>query len=208
MQNQEFFESGNKIIDWSVIKTYQEEGNISGLLMALLESDKLLNFMLSDMGYPGPTIYHKIKNAKERFTNLPGLMSGLEIKERVFSRYEEKVTTREVELAIKEYKQAIIDLSSDTDVSPPTLIERAKAYIDYHYVSQPKNLKNLIIYFLSLFVLVFVLDSTHIGETIIKSVSFYLARFVSWIIVVFLIIFALFVIIVGFIVFLERRKEE
>lgn len=208
MQNQEFFESGNKIIDWSVIKTYQEEGTISGLLMALLESDKLLNFMLSDMGYPGPTIYHKIKSAKERFTNLSGLMKALEIKERVFSRYEEKVTAREVELAIREYKQAIIDLSSNTDVSPPTLWERLKAYLDYNYISQPKNLKNLAILFLSFFILIFVLDNTHIGQTIIHSISSYLTRFISIIIVVALIILAFFIIIVGFIVFLEKRKED
>lgn len=205
---EEFFESGNKIIDWSVIKTYQEEGTISGLLMALLESDKLLNFMLSDMGYPGPTIYHKIKSAKERFTNLPGLIKALEIKERVFSRYEEKVTAREVELAIKEYKQAIIDLSSNSDVSPPNLWERMKAYIDYNYVSQPKNLKNLIIYFLVFFVLIFVLDNTHLGQAIIHSISGYLARFISLIIVIALIILALFIGIVGFIVFLEKRKED
>lgn len=205
---EEFFESGNKIIDWSVIKTYQEEGTISGLLMALLESDKLLNFMLSDMGYPGPTIYHKIKSAKERFTNLPGLIKALEIKERVFSRYEEKVTAREVELAIKEYKQAIIDLSSNSDVSPPSLWERMKAYIDYNYVSQPKNLKNLIIYFLLFFVVIFVLDGTHLGQTIIHSIATYLARFISVIIVVGLIILAIFIAIVGFIVFLERRKED
>jgi hypothetical protein len=205
---EEFFESGNKIIDWSVIKTYQEEGTISGLLMALLESDKLLNFMLSDMGYPGPTIYHKIKSAKERFTNLPGLMKALEIKERVFSRYEEKVTAREVELAIKEYKQAIIDLSSNSDVSPPSLWERMKAYLDYYYVSQPKNLKNLIIYFLLFFLLIFVLDGTHLGQTIIHSIAVYLSRFVSIIIVVSLIILAIFVAIVSFIVFLEKRKEE
>ena len=187
---EEFFESGNKIIDWSVIKTYQEEGTISGLLMALLESDKLLNFMLSDMGYPGPTIYHKIKSAKERFTNLPGLIKALEIKERVFSRYEEKVTAREVELAIKEYKQAIIDLSSTSDVSPP------------------KNLKNLIIYCLLFFVVIFVLDGTHLGQTIIHSIATYLAKFVSVIIVFALIILAIFIAIVGFIVFLERRKED
>lgn len=205
---EEFFESGNKIIDWSVIKTYQDEGSISGLLMALLESDKLLNFMLSDMGYPGPTIYHKIKSAKERFTNLPGLIKALEIKERVFSRYEEKVTAREVELAIKEYKQAIIDLSSNSDVSPPNLWERMKAYIDYNYVSQPKNLKNLIIYFLVFFVLIFVLDNTHLGQTIIHSIATYLARFISVIIVVVLIILVIFIGIVGFIVFLERRKEN
>jgi hypothetical protein len=205
---EEFFESGNKIIDWSVIKTYQEEGTISGLLMALLESDKLLNFMLSDMGYPGPSIYHKIKSAKERFTNLPGLMKALEIKERVFSRYEEKVTAREVELAIKEYKQAIIDLSSNSDVAPPSLWERIKAYIDYNYVSQPKNLKNLIIYFLLFFIIIFVLDNTHLGQTIIHGLASYLARFISLIVVIALAILALFIAVVGFIVFLERRKED
>lgn len=205
---EEFFESGNKIIDWSVIKTYQDEGTISGLLMALLESDKLLNFMLSDMGYPGPSIYHKIKSAKERFTNLPGLIKAMEIKERVFSRYEEKVTAREVELAIREYKQAIIDLSSNTDVSPPTLWERMKAYIDYNYVSQPKNLKNLIIYFLSFFILIFVMDNTHFGQVVVHYISSYLARFISVIVVGALIILALFILIIGFIVFLERRRRE
>jgi hypothetical protein len=164
--------------------------------------------MLSDMGYPGPTIYHKIKSAKERFTNLPGLIKALEIKERVFSRYEEKVTAREVELAIKEYKQAIIDLSSNSDVSPPNLWERMKAYIDYNYVSQPKNLKNLIIYFLLFFLMIFVLDGTHLGQTIIHSVATYLARFISVIIVVGLVVLAIFIGIVGFIVFLERRKED
>lgn len=205
---EEFFESGNKIIDWSVIKTYQDEGTISGLLMALLESDKLLNFMLSDLGYPGPTIYHKIKSAKDHFTSLPGLIKALEIKERVFSRYEEKVTAREVELAIKEYKQAIIDLSSNTDLSPPNLWERMKAYIEYNYVSQPKNLKNLIIYFLVFFVLIFVLDGTHIGQVVIHSIASYLARFISLIIVVALIILILLIGIIGFIVFLERRKED
>jgi hypothetical protein len=205
---EEFFESGNKIIDWSVIKHYQEEGSISGMLMALLESDKLLNFMLSDMGYQGPTIYHKIKGAKERFTNLSGLMKALEIKERIFTRYDEKVSTREVELAIKEYKQAIIDLSSTSDVAPPGLWEKFKSYIDYQYISQPRNLKNLVIWLLIFLVLVFVIDNSHFGQTVIHAVASVLAKFISFIVVGLLVIVGLIVAIVGFIVFLEKRKED
>lgn len=205
---EEFFETKNQIIDWSVIKNYQEEGTVSGLLMALLESDKLLNFMLADMGYPGPTVHHKIKSAKERFTNLSGLMKAIEIKDRIFSRYEEKVSTREVEAAIKEYKQAIIDLSSNSDVAPPNLFERIKAYIDYNYISQPKNTRKLLIYFLILIIIIFTLDSTHFGQTIIHSIASFFAKFVSTIAIIALIVLAVVILIVGVIVFLERRKGE
>lgn len=205
---EEFFESGDKIIDWSIIKNYQEEGTISGMLMAMLESDKLLNFMLSDMGYPGPTIYHKIKSAREKFTNLSGLMKALEIKEKIFTRYEEKVSTRDVELSIKEYKKAIIDLSSSSDVAPPGFWTKFKSYVDYHYLSQPKNLRNLFIYFLSFVILVLVLDNTHFGQSVIHAVASFFSRFISALIVVVLIILVIFVAIVGFISFLERRNRE
>ncbi|TSC91320.1 MAG: hypothetical protein CEN92_297, partial [Candidatus Berkelbacteria bacterium Licking1014_96] len=102
----------------------------------------------------------------------------------------------------------IIDLSSNTDVSPPTLWERLKAYVDYNYVSQPKNLKNLAIIFLSLFILIFVLDGTHLGQAIIHGISSYLAKFISIIVVAVLIVIAFFIVVVGFIVFLEKRKED
>jgi len=208
MAEEEFFESGDKIIDWSIIKNYQEEGTISGMLMAMLESDKLLNFMLSDMGYPGPTIYHKIKSARERFTSLAGLMRALETKEKIFTRYEERVSTRDVELSIKEYKKAIIDLSSSSDVAPPGLWTKFKSYIDYHYLSQPKNLRQLVIGLLSFIILILVLDNTHFGQRIIHGIASFFSRFISALILAALIVLVIIVAVVGFVSFLERRNRE
>ena len=202
-----FFEEKNKdIVDWTTIKEYREEGTTAGFCMALSEAHKLLDFMLSDQGYQGDTIHRKIKESRERFTELKKLIDGLEIWEKVFNRYDEKVTIREVEKAISAYQQAIFDLSSDTDYAPLTVIDRLKSWVDLHLISKPENRRRLIIYFLLIIISVLVLDNTHFGQKFIHWLAGLLSGIAIWAIGIAVGLIVIILAISGLISSMEERK--
>ena len=88
----DFFEE--TAIDWTTIKDYQGEGTLSGLCMALAESDKLLDYILKNQHYRGKNIYGRIREAKSRFSNLNQLATALETKESIFEQYNKEVKTK------------------------------------------------------------------------------------------------------------------
>lgn len=202
-----FFEDKNQdIVDWTVIKEYRQQDTIAGYCMALLESHKLLDSILSEQGYQGEDIYQKIRQARGRFTDLKSLNQALAVWEKVFKKYDEKIAVKDVEEAISSYEKAIYDLSSETDYAPPGLIEKVNAWFDYYFISQPQERRRLLNYFLAFIVLVLVLDNTHFGQKFVEWLAGLLNGIVIWIVGIAVGLIALLMIISGLINFMEQRK--
>jgi hypothetical protein len=201
-----FEERSSDIVDWTTIKAYQEEGTVAGFCMALSEAHKLLDFILSDQGYQGDTIRQKINQSRERFTELKELIQGVEAWEKVFSRYDERVTKREVAKAISAYQQAVFDLSSDTDYVPLTVIDRLKSWIDLQLVSKPENRHRLTNYFFLTVILVLVLDNTHFGQKFIHWLAGLLNGIAIWAIGIIVGLIVIILVISNLISSLEGRK--
>jgi hypothetical protein len=194
-------------IDWQTIDEYEKEGNFASLCMALAESDKLLNYILVTQGYRGDNIFEKIREAKNRFTDLHGLASGLEIKESIFEEYDKEVSKDDVEKAIKHYKQAIKDLS-ENDQPDTGLLEKINAWIDFHFIYNRGFFRRLIIWFVSIIFSLIVLDTTHPGQALAHFFVNLVFKVSNFLVIFGIAVGALFLIIIGFVIYFEKRKKK
>jgi len=203
----EFFEDKNRdSIDWSTIQSYRQQKTVISLSMALAESNKLLDHILSKQGYCGDRMIDKVQAARARFTKLNSLIDGLEIYEKVFQEYNQEVSIRSIEIAISGYERAIFDLSSETDFQSPTIFGRAKAWIDVNLVAKPANSRKYLILFLLFIILILILDNSHFGQWFIHWLASVLSGILIWVIGIVAIIVFLMLVLSTIISFIEQRK--
>lgn len=203
----EFFEDKNRdSIDWSTIQSYRQQKTVVGLSMALAESNKLLDHVLSRQGYQGDKMIDKIQAARTRFTKLNSLLDSLEIYKKIFQQYDQDVSTQSVEKAISGYERAIFDLSSETDFQPPTVLERVKSWVDVNLIAQPANSQRYLIYFLLFIVFILILDNSHFGQQFIHWLASILSGILIWVVVIVVAIIFLMLILSTIISFMEQRK--
>jgi ABC-type multidrug transport system permease subunit len=202
----EFYDD-SEIIDWSTIEEYENEGTNAGHLMALAECDKLLNYLLQQQSYRGKTIFERIKNAKDRFSDLSGLASAMEIKENVFSEYDKQVTIKEVEQAVSQYKTAIKDIASGEPVDLG-FVDKIKSYLEYQFLEKPGTIRRIILWFFGFVFLIILLDTTHFGQGLVHVLARFFSSIFSWLISVVLVLVGVAILVILTIVFLERRKKQ
>jgi len=193
------------IVDWSVIEGYEKEDTIASWSMALAELYKLLNYLLDEWGYIGEDLETKIKKAKVRFTNIKALREALKTYEKVFREYSETVNILEIKEAVKNFKEAVNDLISPSDLSPSTFIERIKSSFDL-WLSEKEKFYKFSLSFLFFVVFVLVLDNTHFGQKIIAFLASLFSSILSWLILAGLILGGTAVLIIGTIIFFGRGK--
>jgi hypothetical protein len=204
---QDFFgEEEKSIIDWTQVEVYEKEETKSGLAMALVECDKLLNHLLHLKGYKGKNIYERVASAKDAVHDIGGLAYGLEVKEKLLESFDKDVSEKELHRAIEKYKESIRDIEMSR-VPETGAIEALKRSLDYYFVTKPDQLRKYILWFLGFLIGLLVLDNTHFGQRIIYWIGRITNGAISWILIL--------TIIVGFILILttlammigQRRKK-
>ena len=200
----DFFEE-NKI-DWTTIDEYQKEGTLAGLCMALAESDKLLNYILTNQNYRGENIYEKIRDAKNRFTDLNNLAKALEIKENIFSEYEKEISKEDIKTALKHYRQAITDLV-EVDKPDIGLLARMNSWFNYYFVYQPGVFRKIAIWFLAIILSLIILDTTHPGQKLVSFLAGLFFKAANWLIIGGIFFRALVIIVIGTIIYFEKRNK-
>ncbi len=158
------------VVDWKIVDKFEKEGTISGYCMALAECDKLLNFLLEQEGYVGLRTADKLKTALDRFASPEDLFRAIEIKANVFEKYEQAISIQELKDAIRIYRDSVNDLVQG-QVKESTSWERFISYLQFNFLSRPGFLANFLLGFLSLIILVLVLDSTHFGQSFIHVLA-------------------------------------
>jgi len=196
--------SENEIIDWSVIEAYEQEDSASSWAMALAELHKLLDYVLEMQGYRGQDLEQKIINARGRFSNIKGLRSALDTYKKVFIKFNESVNLLEIQTAEKKLKQAVRDLSSRSDFTPPSSLEKFKNYLEYSL--NKKKFYSFSMLFLGFTVLILVLDNNHFGQSIIHNLAQFLTSIITYFIFAGLILILFVILIIGTIFFVVRGK--
>lgn len=174
-----FGEEEKSVIDWTPINQYLREGTKSGLAMALVECDKLLNHILHLKGYKGKTIYQRIASAKDAINDLGGLAYALEIKENLLNEFDKDVSERELRRAIEKYKEIIEDVER-SQIPESGIIDLIKGNLDYYFIGKPERFRRFVVWFLALVVTIIVLDNTHIGQSIVHFVALIFGGAISW----------------------------
>jgi hypothetical protein len=177
-----FGEEEKSIIDWTPIDQYLKEGTKSGLSMALVECDKLLNHLLHLKGYKGKNVYQRIASAKDAINDLGGLAYALEIKENLLHEFDKEVSEKELRRAIEKFRETIIDIER-SQIPEAGLVDLAKRNLDYYFIGKPDRFRRFVLWFLAIIIGVIVLDNTHIGQAIVHFVAGLFGGAISWLFV-------------------------
>ena len=193
------------VIDWKIVDKFEKEGTISGYCMALAECDKLLNFLLSQEGYAGINTADRVKKARERFANSQELFRAIEIKANVFEKYEEAISIQELKDAIRIYRESINDFVQG-QIKESTTWERFISFLQFYFLSRPGFLANFLLGFLTLVILILVLDSTHFGQKFIHALADFF-RAILPVIVILAIIFGALMVLTIFVLLYAGKKK-
>jgi len=186
-------------MDWSIINKLKKEGSFASLALAVLESDKLLFEELSKQGVKGENLREKIRNTRDRFTHLRGLLEARKIKEKIIKDKINNLDSGDFEYALKNYKKAINDISGFSDYQRPNLIILLWNKIVYQFSERPLNLIKPFLYFIFFIFLLFIIDNTDLGQRIIHFISVN----IFWIFSLLFVFFFIF----GILYILNKTKE-
>lgn len=194
------------VVDWKIVDKFEKEGTISGYCMALAECDKLLNFLLEQEGYRGVRTTDKVKKVLDRFANPEDLFRAIEIKANVFEKYEQAISIQELKDAIRIYRECVNDFVQG-QVKESTTWEKFVSYLQFNYLSRPGFLANFLLGFLSLIILVLVLDSTHFGQSFIHVLAD-IFKTILPVLVIITIIFGIILVLTIFILLYAGKQKD
>lgn len=96
---------------WAEIENLMQLGRASNFRQAVLEADKLLNFVLEKMGYQG-SLGEKLKKAKDRFSKdtYNGVWDARKIRNRLVHEVGSEIMNYDAKEAIEKFKKGLEDL--------------------------------------------------------------------------------------------------
>lgn len=94
---------------WQEIQAMQSNG-ASGLKNALIETDKLLDYVMIQKGFVGDTMGDRLKSGGAAFTNLNAIWSAHKLRNQLAHEVEHDVVAEQVKGAIKSLGNGMGDL--------------------------------------------------------------------------------------------------
>jgi hypothetical protein len=200
-------EDQNSINGWERVDKYIEEKTLSGLIVGLIEADKILSATLKKQGYPGKTIDERIKSAKEKFNNLNGLLEARKLLKKILELSDSNINSLDIEDGILAYRQSLLDLQSQ-DKSHLGFFERFIIILDYYLPSKWKVLKKVLLYTFLFFFIIWFLANISIGQLIVSFIVNITNVIFSWVLAIILLILAVLIVIIASLIYFERRKRK
>jgi hypothetical protein len=97
---------------WQKIKELTEVRRASALKQAVIEADKLLDYVLEKMGYPGGSLADRLKAAQHRFKDYQGIWFAHKIRNRLVHDLHSEVLEYEIKEAIDRLEKGLKDLGA------------------------------------------------------------------------------------------------
>ncbi|MDQ5943668.1 MAG: hypothetical protein QG675_436 [Patescibacteria group bacterium] len=94
---------------WADIVAMQSNG-ASGLKNALIEADKLLDYVMIHKGFSGETMGDRLKSGGSRFNNLNGVWAAHKLRNQIAHEVEHDIVPEQIKNAIAILKSAIQEL--------------------------------------------------------------------------------------------------
>ncbi|MCX6806709.1 MAG: hypothetical protein NT135_01130 [Candidatus Berkelbacteria bacterium] len=85
-------------------------GRPSNFRQAVLEADKLLDFVLRKMNYEGETIADRIRSSKDCYKDYQGLWDAHKVRNRLVHESQSEVMHHSAKEAIEKFEKALRDL--------------------------------------------------------------------------------------------------
>lgn len=97
---------------WNVIKDLPSQGG-NGLRQAILEADKLLDYVLQGKGYRGDTMAERMRSANRQFSRRNAVWSAHKLRNALAHEVDFDLVPSQVKSALKDYERAIKDLGAE-----------------------------------------------------------------------------------------------
>ena len=94
---------------WSVITSLMTQGG-NGLRQAVMEADKLLDYVLQGQGYQGDTMAERMRSANRQFTRRNEVWAAHKLRNALAHEVGFDLVPSQVKQSIKAYERAIKDL--------------------------------------------------------------------------------------------------
>jgi hypothetical protein len=94
---------------WSIVQTMTSQGG-NGLRQAIMEADKLLDYVLQGKGYRGDTMAERMRSANRQFTRRNDVWAAHKLRNALAHEVDFDLVPSQVKQSIKSYERAIKDL--------------------------------------------------------------------------------------------------
>jgi hypothetical protein len=105
--DQEFYQSA-----WLKIENTLTRENALSHNTVVVEADKLLDRALHEMGTPGTTMGDRLKNSKDKFSQLNAVWYAHKLRNQIAHEHNFNLDYSQAAHALKTYRQALRDLSA------------------------------------------------------------------------------------------------
>jgi hypothetical protein len=196
----------NKLgLNWSAVEKALAEGTYSGYKIGILETEKILDEMLSSKQVPGKSADQKIKYV-QKFLSLPDKLEyGRNIHKRIIHEPHFEISREETKHIILGYWQAMLDL--EEAIASLSAWEKATMRLKYYSGLALKRIKIIGGAILGMAAFIWFLAETSAGKSaanfIAKTNHFFIFTILFWGVII---LFALA--IAGLIFFLVTRTKK
>lgn len=195
-----------KSYNWNAIQDYLAENTQAGLLMAILEADKILMSVVRDLGYPGEDDKTRLYLARRLFSDFKRLKQARRISQKIRQELDFSLNPKLTEEILAVYYQALLDIK-----------EHRKPYFNhwqkilFFLNKKIRRMKKILKWtglYLFLFLLgVFFLDHTALGNKLVKYILKITDFIFSWFLILILLGLGIIVTIFGSIWYFKGRKK-
>lgn len=200
-------EQQTKKLSWERVDKYLQEKTDTGAALALIETEKIFGQVLHKLGYPGKNTDQKVESAKPFIRNFKDLKLARDVYKKITNEVSAEISSSDVQSILNAYYQTIRDLTSEAKKNR-SIWQKLKLYFRYLIPNPKRFAKKLAIWFLGFFFVVFLLDTTSFGRSIVKFLVVISHFIFSWILWTVLILIGLAIVILGALFFFSKRKRE
>lgn len=94
---------------WSIVQTMTSQGG-NGLRQAIMEADKLLDYVLQGKGYRGDTMAERMRSANREFSRRNDVWAAHKLRNALAHEVDFDLVPSQVKQSIKAFERAIKDL--------------------------------------------------------------------------------------------------
>jgi len=97
---------------WNIIEQIMQEDSESAHTRAVVDADKLLDFVLKKKGIAGETIGERLKNGKNHFKDVDSVWRAHKVRNQIAHEMDMKITHAQAQQALDLFKKGLRDLKA------------------------------------------------------------------------------------------------
>lgn len=195
------------LIDWRPVEKALEERTACGNKCAIIETNKILGFLLEERRFPGNTFEERYRSAKNIFTNIDKTQYAVTMYTKIISERDFELEPEDVRDIISAYYQAMIDVHEYSPSTSLGILKKWKLIRSHRHLSARSIAKRIGVGLLLFLFLVFILDRTTIGRSLVEIVITIANFMFTKLVIIALVIVAFFMLLFASLHHMNKKKD-